>query len=162
MRLDFRDLAGSPELTALAADRIYHAFWRNTEETPASLLAGIGKVLADGPAQFGLAAMADGAFAGNTLVIRCDVDERPDLGPWVAAVWVEPGFRRGGIGAALVRRASEEAFARGAKRLYLHCRAAMLPFYEARGWRLFEADVPKKGMFILTMEADEARLGTVG
>lgn len=158
MRLDFCDLAANEKLTALAADRIYHAFWQDTDETPASLLDGVGKVLADGPAQFGLAALAEGTFAGNVLVIRSDVAERPDLGPWVAAVWVEPGFRRRGIGAALVREASAEAFARGVERLYLHCRAARRTFYERLGWRLFEADAPRAGMFILAMEADQFAL----
>lgn len=158
MILEFRDLGADETLTALAADRIYHAFWRDTDETPASLLAGVGKVLADGPAQFGLAALVDRTFAGNTLVIRSDVSERPDLGPWVAAVWVEPDFRRRGIGAALVRKASAEAFARGVERLHLHCRAARRPFYERLGWRLFEAGVPRAGMFILAMEADQFAL----
>lgn len=146
----FRDLAADPGLAALAADRIYHAFWRDSGDTPALLLAGVQAVLADAPAQFGLAALVAGTFAGNALVIRSDVAERPDLGPWVAAVWVEPHFRRRGIGAALIARAAQEAFARGAGRLYLHCNAANRPFYSARGWQPFEDDVPTPGMFILT------------
>nr|WP_246728474.1 GNAT family N-acetyltransferase [Microvirga terricola] len=89
-------------------------------------------------------------FLGTVSVIACDEESRPQYTPWIAALWVEPEARQRGIGAALVEKAAEMAFATGAERLYLLAGAHRRAFYEARGWAILEEDVPKPGMFILT------------
>ena len=66
-------------------------------------------------------------------VVRSDLDARPDLSPWLAGLFVLPGFRRRGHAAVLVRRA--EAFARAASVpvLWLYTLRAE-PFYARLGW----------------------------
>ena len=50
--------------------------------------------------------------AGTAGLVRQDLETRPDLTPWIAALFVEPAFRGRGFATALVRQV--EAFARAA------------------------------------------------
>lgn len=99
-----------------------------------------------------LVALAADRFLGTVSLIPSDVATRPELTPWVAALWVEPGHRRQGIGAALVQEASERAFALGMERLFLLAGAHRRAFYEARGWCAYEEDAPRAGMTILRLD----------
>ena len=84
----------------------------------------------------------DGAeFLGTASVIASDLEERPQLTPWVAAVWVEPHARSRGVGGALVERAARDCFALGIARAYLCARPALTGFYERLGWIAVERDV---------------------
>jgi GNAT superfamily N-acetyltransferase len=93
---------------------------------------------------------AGGEFLGTASVIVSDEDARPNLSPWIAAVWVEPHARNRGVGAALVEHAAQAAFALGHDALYLGASTRRRSFYEKRGWRAHEEDVPRPGMAILT------------
>jgi len=72
---------------------------------------------------FALVAHDGERFLGTSSVIASDLEARPQLTPWVAAVWVEEDARRRGVGAALVNRAAQDCFALGVSRAYL-CAAA--------------------------------------
>jgi GNAT superfamily N-acetyltransferase len=92
-------------------------------------------------------------FLGTASIIHSDSDGRPDLGPWLAAVWVETDARERGVGAALVERAADNAFGLGINRLYLQAGHLRRPFYEKRGWRAHEESVGTKGLKILRKDA---------
>ena len=79
-----------------------------------------------------------GIFLGTASVIASDPSERPQLTPWVAAVWVEQSARRCGIGSTLVNRASQDCLALGFKSTYLCARPQMTDFYERLGWTIVE------------------------
>ncbi|MPZ35875.1 MAG: hypothetical protein GEV13_33790 [Rhodospirillales bacterium] len=61
----------------------------------ATLRDGIAAIVGNGQGvPFALVAESDGQVCGNTLVIDSDEPTKPELGPWVAAVWVdEPMWR---------------------------------------------------------------------
>jgi hypothetical protein len=80
-------------------------------------------------------------FLGTASVIASDLDERPSLTPWVAAVWVDEIARGHGIGAVLVNDAAEACFALGYERAYLCARARMTGFYERLGWTIIARKV---------------------
>ena len=65
------------------------------------------------------------------------MDNRLELSPWLAGVFVKPECRRQGVGATLVRRVMDEAKALRISKLYLYTmdRAA---FYANLGWSLVE------------------------
>ena len=86
-------------------------------------------------------------------MIASDLAERPQLTPWIAAVWVEKAARRRGVGAALVNRATEDCFALGIGRAYLCARPRMLGFYERLGWTSIERDVGQHRMSVLIRDA---------
>ena len=50
-----------------------------------------------------------GTLLGSAMLVAHDMDTRMELSPWLAGVFVAPDNRRHGIGAALVRRAVDDA-----------------------------------------------------
>ena len=89
------------------------------------------EALLAGPGGFGLAAVEDGRLSGF-LIGRAAGGEAEIL-----TVAVEPDFRRGGLGAALVERAAGVAAEAGASSLFLEVavdNAAALQLYEGAGF----------------------------
>ena len=66
---------------------------------------------------------------------------RPDLGPWLADVVVDPKYQKQGIGKMLVDVAVRCAKERGFKKLYLFTFDPTIPsYYESIGWRKIGMD----------------------
>lgn len=82
-------------------------------------------------------AMAGDRPIGMASLIEDDMKTRPDLSPWLAAVYVLPEFRNRGVGSSLVRAVMAEAMALGVERLYLFTPDQMA-FYRRLGWRTLE------------------------
>lgn len=70
---------------------------------------------------------------GSASLIEHDMDDRLELTPWLAGVFVAPEHRRRGIGAALVWRIMDEATSLQVPRLYLYT-VDSTPFYASLGW----------------------------
>jgi len=70
---------------------------------------------------------------GSVSIVERDMSSHPDLGPWLAAVYVAPAFRGRAVGSELVRRAVWRAAELGAERVYLYTDDAQV-FYERLGW----------------------------
>ena len=110
----------------------------------------------DTPIPLALVAHDSGTFLGTASLIASDLDERPDLTPWVAAVWVEERARGTGIGAALVERATQTCFALGFARAYLCARPRMTRFYERLGWTILERKVGRDQLSVFVKETGAA------
>ena len=135
------DLRQRPEFFDTVADRIWQASWK-ANGYPLDYISGrLCENMSDSDIPFALVAHDGQAFLGTASVIASDLAERPQLTPWVAAVWVEPEARRHGIGAALVKRAAQDCFALGVDRAYLCARPHLLAFYTVLGWTAVETDV---------------------
>ncbi|MBN8827963.1 MAG: GNAT family N-acetyltransferase [Sphingobacteriia bacterium] len=66
---------------------------------------------------------------------------RPDLGPWLADVVVDPKYQNQGIGKMLVDVASLKAKELGFKKLYLFALEPTIPdYYEKLGWKKIGID----------------------
>lgn len=147
------DLREMPGFAATVADRVWRAWWEPHGVPLAVLRArldeSLGPAVARVPTSF--VAHRAGTFLGTVALIASDMEERPALTPWVAALWVEAERRRLGIGAALVARAAEAAFAAGHERVHLCASAANAPYYLKLGWTRIEADVD--GLDIFTLDA---------
>lgn len=78
-------------------------------------------------------AFVDGEPAGSVSLVERNMDTRPELSPWLAALWVRPEHRGRGVGTGLVRRCEEEARRLRARRLYLYTETAA-SFYASLGW----------------------------
>jgi GNAT superfamily N-acetyltransferase len=79
---------------------------------------------------------ADGTALGCASLVRSTFTHR-DLGPWLSAVYVEPGHRGRGIASALAERAAAECARLGFAALYLftpHNEA----LYRRLGWESFD------------------------
>src|ERR1700754_2927744 len=113
------DLRQRPEFFDVVADRIWRASWKEIGY-PLEYIAGrLAEDLNAEPLRMARVAPAGAEFLGTSSVIAADLEERPQLTPWVAAVWVEPHARSRGVGGALVERAARDCFALGISRAYL-------------------------------------------
>jgi GNAT superfamily N-acetyltransferase len=135
------DLRQQPEFFDSVADRIWREWWEPNGYPLAYIEGRLAENLQDTPIPLALVAHNGGAFLGTASVIASDLAERPNLTPWVAAVWVEVSARGHGVGAALVDAAARAGFASGFARAYLCARPRMTGFYERLGWTLIERRV---------------------
>ena len=103
-------------------------------------VARLNGYLSRGPLPMALIALSDGRPAGTACVNLDDMSTRPHLAPWLANLYVDPAYRRRGIGAALVRAAEDAARAVGRARLYPYT-PNQERLYAALGWRVIERDV---------------------
>ena len=141
MRFTISDLRRQPQFFDIVADRIWQAWWQPNGVPRDYIVTGLTENMANTPIPFALVAHEGERFLGTSSVIASDLEQRPQLTPWVAAVWVEENARQRGVGAALVGRATDDCFALGEKRVYLCARARMAGFYERLGWTMIERGV---------------------
>lgn len=78
-------------------------------------------------------AFMDGEPAGSVSLVEHNMDTRPELSPWLAALWVRPEYRGRGVGTGLVGRCEEETRRLGVRRLHLYTEEAS-GFYAPLGW----------------------------
>ncbi|MBB3332512.1 GNAT superfamily N-acetyltransferase [Halomonas campaniensis] len=71
---------------------------------------------------------------GTASLVAEDMSDRPDLGPWLASVYVLPEWRGRGIASRLVRRVEAEAREAGIERLWLFT-PDQQALYVRLGWR---------------------------
>ena len=82
-------------------------------------------------------AIEGGELIGSSMLVANDMDNRPELSPWLASVFVRPDRRASGFGSALVRRVVEEAEVLQTGRLYLYT-PNKVAFYRRLGWTVHE------------------------
>ena len=143
------DLRAAPGFAEAVADRVWRAWWRDDGVPLAALRArldeSLGVPVAGIPSSF--VAHRGGAFLGTAALIASDMEARPELTPWVAALWVEPVARRQGIGRALAAHAAQAAFTAGHPRVHLCATPENAPYYLKLGWTRIEADADGLDIF---------------
>jgi len=72
-------------------------------------------------------------LAGTVGLWRCDLISRQDLTPWLAALYVDEGFRSHGLGQKLQAFVLEHSRRSGFSELYLY--AEFTGYYERFGWK---------------------------
>ena len=147
------DLRQQPQFFDTIADRIWQTWWEPNGFPRDHIATGLTENMADTPIPFALVAHDGERFLGTSSVIASDLAERPQLTPWVAAVWVEEEVRKLGVGGALVNRAVDDCFSLGEKRIYLCARARMTRFYERLDWTLIEHRVGAHQLNVFLREA---------
>lgn len=151
------DLARRPEQLPAVADRIWRAWWRDAGYELSAVEALARESLTDQPIPSCVVAVDGEHFAGTASIIAHDMDERPNLTPWIAAVWVEPVYRGAGLGSRLVMEAARIGFDAGVPRIHLYTDPPNGPFYEKMGWALIEADVGRSDVFAMDRDAFSRR-----
>ncbi len=131
-----------PHYAAAVGERIWRAFWRNKGKPLKALQNGMRNFLEPQTRiPFALVAERDGRLCGNALVIESDESSRPNLTPWLAALWVDEDTRKQGVAAALLEEAIRRTAALGVGQLYLIARPALRDFYARHGWEPIEDGV---------------------
>lgn len=85
-----------------------------------------------------LVAVEKGELLGTVCLKEHDMEDRLDLTPCLAGLYVAEIWRNRGIGSALVRATEHKAVALGIKRLYLYTPDAER-FYSKLGWSIKES-----------------------
>ncbi len=142
-------LAKRPDLLPVVADWLWRQWWRDwgrtLEETEAIYAACVAETGA--PQTFVL--LADGQPVGTATLARRDLEERPDLTPWLAGVFVVPQARGRGYVTHLLA-AFDEACRRAAiPEAWLYTTSAERVYLRA-GWHTVEM-VPRVGKHPVTL-----------
>jgi predicted amidohydrolase/GNAT superfamily N-acetyltransferase len=93
-------------------------------------------------------AFVDAEPAGSVSLVEHNLDTRPELSPWLAALWVRPEYRGRGVGTALVRRCEEETRRLPVRRLHLYTEAAA-GFYAPLGWSVVTEEEYEGGSVVV-------------
>lgn len=83
-----------------------------------------------------LVAEAGGEPVGTVSLFARDLETHHHLSPWLSALYVEPAYRRQGMGAILVQALEELATDFGVDRLHLF--TELEDYYTRLGWQTFE------------------------
>ncbi len=98
---------------------------------------------------FTLVATLDGEPVGCVHGVESELDEYPDLQPFIAALFVQQSCRRLGVGGALLLAAEQECQRAGFSRAYL-CAWSGEHWYTNRGWAVQEQRVGEKQVPLMT------------
>jgi GNAT superfamily N-acetyltransferase len=153
-RFTICDLRQRPEFFDAVADRIWRAWWQPHGHPLAAVCDRLRQNLDDTPMPLALVAHDGATFLGTASLISNDLPEREHLTPWVAAVWVDPGHRGRGIGAAVVARAAAACFALRIGRAYLCARPERDSFYAGLGWTAIEHGVGPRQLTVFFKDAE--------
>lgn len=141
--LEIRDLHDVMIHRSVVAERIWRAWWEPDGQSLADVDEALDMVLSETDFSFTFVAVSNGRFVGTATSIQADIDARPDLGPCLAALWVEPEARGRGVAAALMSAVLERLSSLGFAKAYLSAKPHMRGFYEKNGWRLVESDIDR-------------------
>jgi GNAT superfamily N-acetyltransferase len=142
-------IANRPDLTSVVADWIWTE-WDQKYGHPLShteSAIALSTSLLGPPQTFIL--LVDGAPVGTSSFVVADLDERPDLTPWLASVFVVPQARRKGHAIPLIQAVESAARAASIPTLWLHTEHAAR-IYAKAGWQLVEI-VERKGKLPVTL-----------
>jgi len=152
MDFDLIDLADAPDLVETCAAWSFGVWGCQSGGSFIGSQAGFVSALLPARQAFTVIGRRDGKPAGMASLRASDFKDRPDLTPWLAAVYVHPDHRRLGLAHALVRRVEAEARLRGHTQLYLISEHAEA-LYADLGWTTFDHVIGSHGPAVLMSRA---------
>lgn len=141
--MEIHDLRDAITHRPVVAERIWRAWWEPDGQSLSDVDEALDMVLSGADFSFTLVAVANGRFIGTATSIQTDIDARPELGPCLAALWVEPEARGHGVAGALISAVIERLASVGFSEAYLSAKPHMRGFYEKNGWTLIESDIDR-------------------
>jgi GNAT superfamily N-acetyltransferase len=141
-----------PDLIPTVVDWLWEAFWRPNGH-PLELVRDLvaASVAEIGPPQT-FVLLADGAPVGTAALVAHDLDERPDLTPWLAGVFVAPEARGRGYAALLIAAVEAASRAAAIPTLWLYTNTAE-HIYRRAGWHAIET-FERRGKSMTLMRRD--------
>jgi predicted N-acetyltransferase YhbS len=145
---DIVDLKSRPDHFELICERIWRTWWEPDGLARDAVEVALGAVVQADGFPFTLVAEREGVFAGTVTAIQTDIASHPELGPCIAALWVEPAHRGQGLGGNLLQSALERLIGQGHTKAYLCAKPRLRPFYGACGWILMIEEADAEGLDI--------------
>jgi GNAT superfamily N-acetyltransferase len=130
--------ADRPDLVPVTARWRWEAFYRDTGMPFDKILDAARQTAATtGIMPRTLVLLVDGEPAGTARLTTRDLEERPDLTPWLAGMFVAPHARGQGHAARLIAAVEQQARAASISTLWLYTNTAER-IYARAGWRTVE------------------------
>ena len=136
-KLQIVTTAEQPDLAPIVASWLWEAFARARGRSYVQMLDAVQSSVTAPLTPRTFVLLVDGEPAGTASLAAHDLEERPDLTPWLAGVFVEPRFRRQGLAACLIAAVEGECWKRSIQTLWLYTRTAE-GVYARVGWRTVE------------------------
>lgn len=153
MSMQIVSTAERPDLAAVTARWRWEAFYRDSGEPYDVVLQGARRTAAEaGPVPRTLVLLVDEEPVATASLTAADLDERPDLSPWLAGVFVVPHARGRGYAGHLVAAVEQMAREAGFLTLCLYTSAAER-IYARAGWRTTET-FERRGKAFALMRRD--------
>ncbi len=150
--VQIHQLVEFPQYADTVSEWIYEQWWRPIEgHSLETIKARLDECCQINRIPLTLIALYKSNLVGTASLIINDLEQRKDLSPWLAALYVLPEFRNKGIGSRLVRTVVETAKQIGVTVLYLY--TDLPSFYTPLGWSVMEKIENNKGsMSIMDIE----------
>lgn len=127
-----------PDLTAVTGAWRWEAFFSNSDISFEQLMAREqAAAVAPGPLPTVLVLLEGGEPIGMVALCNDDLEDRPELNPWLAGLYVAPAHRGDGHAQRLIARIETVASEAGFRRLSLYS-ASAVGLYRSRGWMTTE------------------------
>src|ERR1700722_3884575 len=123
-----------PDLVPLVAGWLWDGFWRAGGHSLADTLEAVKESVTARPMPRTFILLVGGRPVGTASLVRHDLDDRPDLTPWLAGVFVAPHVRGRGYAAHLIAAVEQAARTGAIPTLWLYTNTAER-IYARAGWR---------------------------
>jgi GNAT superfamily N-acetyltransferase len=137
MKISVVSTSDRPDLVPVVARWLWDEFWRHHGHSLDQTLSVVRESIAARPMPRTFILLVEGEPVGTASLAAQDLDERPDLTPWLAGVFVEPRARGRGYAAHLIAAVEEECRTASIATLWLYTRTAERIYVRA-GWRTVE------------------------
>ena len=137
MTVEIISTANRPDLAELTARWRWEAFCPDHVPFSEVLAYALEMAVAEAPTFHTLVLLEDGEPVGTASLSDHDLEERPDLTPWLAGVFVAPHARHRGYATKLVRAVEQLARDAGVGTFWLYTHDAER-LYAGLGWRTVE------------------------
>ena len=137
-----------PDLVPEVARWLWHEWWRRNGHSFEETVDAVRESVTARPMPRTFILLADGQPVGTASLAARDLEERPDLSPWLADVFVLPAARGRGHAVRLVGAVEAECRAASIPTLWLYTRAAER-LYARNGWRTVETIQRNGGRYAL-------------
>ena len=149
MRCEIVSTGVRPELAEMTGRWRWEAFFRKHGRSLESVLDGEREVAREDSAlPRVLVLLVNGQPVGMATLAVQDLDDRPDLGPWLAGVYVVPESRGQRHATRLVQAIEGSARAAAFTQLWLYTRTAE-SLYRRCGWQIAERFQKDGGSYAL-------------
>jgi GNAT superfamily N-acetyltransferase len=148
-------LRDRPQDLKIIAEWIHRQWWAGTSTPPDAIERWLSSHLGHEGFPMTLVAVADDEAIASVTLHETEAEDRPAYRPYLGALFVKPGSRRLGMGAALVRAVEAQARSLGFSQIHLNAADPLVGFYGTLGWVVVERNYGPKRLNILRRDLAE-------
>lgn len=156
MKISIVSTSQRPDLVPVVARWLWDLFWRRDGYSLEDTLSAVRESVPVRPMPRTFVLLADDVPIGTASLVAQDLDERPDLTPWLAGVFVEAHARGRGYATHLIAAVEDAARTASIPTLWLYTNSAE-SLYARAGWQTVET-VQHNGKPYALMKRTLARL----